>query len=68
MHPIIGIPCYASERSDNRRPLYGNNQSYVQAVLRAGGAPLLIPPAEPSMLAAIAERLDGLLLSGACHC
>lgn len=64
MHPIIGIPCYASERSDNRRPLYGNNQSYVQAVLRAGGAPLLIPPGEPSVYAAIAERLDGLLLSG----
>lgn len=64
MHPIIGIPCYAAERADTSRPLYGNNQSYVQAVLRAGGAPLLIPPAETSVYAAIAERLDGLLLSG----
>ena len=64
MHPIIGIPCYSAARADTARPLYGNNQSYVQAVLRAGGAPLLIPPAETSVLAAIAERLDGLLLSG----
>lgn len=62
--PMIGIPCYAAERASTLRPLYGNNQSYVQAVLRAGGAPLLIPPAEPEVLAAIAERLDGVLLSG----
>jgi putative glutamine amidotransferase len=63
-HPIIGIPCYSAERADTLRPLYGNNQSYVQAVLRAGGAPLLIPPAETSVYEAIAERLDGVLLSG----
>lgn len=62
--PIIGIPCYSAERAGTLRPLYGNNQSYVRAVLRAGGAPLLIPPAEPSVLAAIAVRLDGVLLSG----
>ncbi len=64
MHPIIGIPCYSAVRADTSRPLYGNNQTYVQAVLRAGGAPLLIPPSETSVLAAIAERLDGVLLSG----
>ncbi|MFI5272815.1 MAG: gamma-glutamyl-gamma-aminobutyrate hydrolase family protein [Ktedonobacterales bacterium] len=64
MHPIIGIPCYAAERAGTQRPLYGNNQSYIQAVLRAGGAPLLIPPAPAEVLADIASRLDGVLLSG----
>src|SRR5262249_11083676 len=43
---------------------YGNNQTYVRAVLRACGAPILIPPAEPEMLDATASHLDGLLLSG----
>jgi putative glutamine amidotransferase len=64
VHPIIGIPCYAAERAGTLRPLYGNNQSYARAVLRAGGAPLLIPPAEESVLATIAGLLDGVLLSG----
>lgn len=64
MHPIIGIPCYTNARTDTGRPFYGNNQTYVHAVLRAGGAPLLIPPAPPSTLEAIAAHLDGLLLSG----
>jgi putative glutamine amidotransferase len=64
MRPVIGIPCYSTERPDTRRPLYGNNQTYVQAVIRVGGAPMLIPPGDPEMLAAIYARLDGLLLSG----
>ena len=42
MRPVIGIPCYSGERAGNLRPLFGNNQSYVCAVYRAGGAPLLL--------------------------
>lgn len=65
MRPIIGIPCFAAERAGNRRPLFGNNQTYVRAVEQAGGAPVLVPLLEsPESMAAIGERLDGLLLTG----
>jgi putative glutamine amidotransferase len=65
MRPVIGIPCYAAERAGNNRPIFGNNRAYAQAVLRAGGAPILLPPVEDEdVLAAIRPRLDGLLLSG----
>jgi putative glutamine amidotransferase len=39
--------------------------TYVRAVEMAGGLPLLVPPlAEDASLAALMERLDGLLLPG----
>lgn len=65
MRPIIGIPCYSGERAGNLRPLFGNNQAYVRAVHRAGGAPLLLPPLDDAeLIARYIERMDGLLLSG----
>lgn len=65
MHPVIGIPCYAAERAGNNRPLFGNNRAYVQAVLRAGGSPVLLPPVkDDGVLESIRPRIDGLLLSG----
>src|SRR5260370_13184028 len=65
MRPLVGIPCFAAERAGTRRPIYGNNQAYVRAIERAGGAPLLIPPLEDgASMAAIRDRLDGLLLTG----
>lgn len=43
-----------------------NQARYVQAVLAAGGTPLLIPAVEMSAerIAAVCERIDGLLLTG----
>jgi putative glutamine amidotransferase len=65
MQPLIGIPCYAAKRANSLRPLYGNNQTYVRAVERAGGIPLLIPPlVDEEGLGAVCAHLDGLLLSG----
>jgi putative glutamine amidotransferase len=65
MQPIIGIPCYSALRAESARPMYGNNRTYVRAVERAGGIPLLIPPlADEASLEAVCARLDGLLLSG----
>lgn len=65
MRPIIGIPCFAAERAGTRRPIFGNNQAYVRAIERAGGAPVLIPLLEMSeSVAAIRTRLDGVLLTG----
>lgn len=67
MRPVIGIPCYSARRDGSLTPIYGNNQSYVRAVQRAGGAPLLIPlHQDAETLEAICSRLDGLLLSGGC--
>ncbi len=62
--PVVGIPCYSGERAGSGRPFYGNNQSYVRALIGAGMAPMLIPPMDEAALEAVCARLDGLLLSG----
>jgi putative glutamine amidotransferase len=65
MQPIIGIPCFGMVRPDTGRPIYASNQAYVQAVIHAGGAPILIPPlADKPTLEVIQHQLDGLLLAG----
>jgi putative glutamine amidotransferase len=38
--------------------------TYVRAVELAGGAPVLVPSSEPETLAAILERLDGIVFPG----
>lgn len=57
--PRIGITTYGRDEG-NRFPLPGE---YVDAVRRAGGVPLLIPPGE-SRLGDILSLLDGLVLAG----
>ncbi len=57
--PIIGITTYA--RSENRE--FRIDTDYVDAVRRAGGVPLLVPPGETHLDQVIA-LLDGLILSG----
>src|SRR5689334_22471273 len=65
MRPLIGIPAAPLQRAGSQRPYYGLGQSYIQAVERAGGIPLLIPPQrDAESLQAISARIDGLLLSG----
>jgi putative glutamine amidotransferase len=65
MQPIIGIPCFPMVRGDTGRPIYASNQAYVQAVMHAGGVPVLIPPVpSEEALPAILGILDGLLLAG----
>ncbi len=67
MRPVIGIPCYSTRREGSQTLAYGNNQTYIHAVQRAGGVALLIPPHQDAdALEAICSRLDGLLLSGGC--
>jgi putative glutamine amidotransferase len=52
-------------RPDTGRPIYASNQAYVQAVMHAGGVPILIPPlADNTALQVIQDQLDGLLLAG----
>ncbi len=64
MKPLIGITTYQSTNLQGY-PTVALMQSYIQAVMQAGGVPVLIP----SMLAedgwdAVYSRLDGVLLSG----
>lgn len=63
--PLIGISCYleqASYRAWNV-PAAVLPQDYVAGVVAAGGAPVLLPPAE-SWRPAHVSRLDGLVLAG----
>jgi putative glutamine amidotransferase len=65
MTPLIGISCGTFRDRDWCPPSYGHRQTYIDAVLQAGGAPLLIPPLlDTSTLRTIYERLDGVLLAG----
>lgn len=65
MRPLIGIPCHAGLRAETERPIYYNNRSYIHAVERAGGTPILIPILEEvESLTPLLPRLDGLLISG----
>ena len=41
------------------------NDSYVQAVIRAGGIPVILPPCEDaSLMEAMVDGVDGVILSG----
>lgn len=65
MRPVIGIPCQADFRAGSKRPLYGNNRTYVHAVEHAGGLPVLLPMLDDlSGLRELLPRLDGILFSG----
>lgn len=65
MRPVIGIPCQADFRSGSKRPIYGNNRTYVHAVESAGGLPILIPLLNDfHELEGLLPRLDGILFSG----
>jgi putative glutamine amidotransferase len=59
MAPLIGITTY--EKSERER--FELPATYVEAVRLAGGIPVLLPPGEKN-LAALLERLDGLILAG----
>lgn len=57
--PLIGITTYG--RGENNR--FYLPAQYVDAVRRAGGVPLLLPPGEPRAESLLA-RLEGLILTG----
>jgi putative glutamine amidotransferase len=63
VRPLIGLT--TTLRPDTHATqLAGIRRTYIQAVLDAGGAPVLIPPASVDVLRTIFARLDGLLLPG----
>ena len=68
MRPLIGLSTYREQASwgvwSQGADLLPT--SYADAVVRAGGVPVLLPPAtdDPDAAAALVERLDGLVISG----
>lgn len=68
MKPLIGLTSYREratwgvwDQSADLLPAV-----YADAIVRAGGVPLLLPPAcaDPDAAAAVVARLDGLVVSG----
>ena len=64
--PTIGIICLDDRpKNGEHAPRFGQKQSYVHAVARAGAAPLLIPLlADEDLLHVLYDKIDGLLLPG----
>lgn len=62
MKPRIGVTTTPATVDD--RPVEQVNQTYVDAVVRAGGLPFILPVLDPDDAAAALLALDGLLLTG----
>ena len=64
MQPIIGITTNQEDNS-NGRPIVALAQTYVQAIIQAGGVPVLVPSSVVGNgWSALYSRLDGILFSG----
>ncbi len=65
MRPIIGVTSSYAPPTDNKFGLVSIGESYLQAVMRAGGIPVIIPVGLPDEdLQAVFARIDALLLTG----
>jgi putative glutamine amidotransferase len=67
MRPLIGISTYndLAQWRDWNAPAMLIPQTYVNAVRRSGGRPVLLPPGgDPAEAAATVADLDGLIVSG----
>jgi putative glutamine amidotransferase len=64
--PIIGVSCGTlfESHGPTSPPGVFLRHNYIQALVRAGSAPLIIPPMDESALRVIYEQIDGVLLSG----
>lgn len=63
--PLIGITANYQAEENSKFGTITLGESYVQAVIQAGGIPVLIPVGlSEAQTAALFDRLDGLLLTG----
>ncbi len=64
--PIIAIPCHYGRSSNYiKAPINGQYNTYIDAVVAAGGTPFLIPlQVDDTQLRALYDLADGLLLTG----
>lgn len=65
--PLIGIT--AGEIYNREHPwapvTYGQSHTYLDAIIRAGGIPVILPVTNnPEVIQQICEKIDGLLMSG----
>ena len=59
--PIIGITCAVVLQEERQQ----QNETYIQAVRKAGGVPVLLPAVnDPTVIEMHAQLIDGLLVSG----
>lgn len=71
MKPLIGITgsmglgIYSMTQEFQPQEQHRLGDKYVQAIIRAGGIPVILPACEdPAVMEAMADKLDGILLSG----
>ncbi len=70
MRPLIGVTTQSLQAVEGIPAAFPAswvmNRMYLDALVRAGAAPVLLPllPAQPEVMRALYERLDGLLLPG----
>lgn len=63
--PRIGITGYVTAMDGEVIPNVGTRTTYADAIVRAGGLALVLPPqASPDAIATILESVDALLLTG----
>jgi putative glutamine amidotransferase len=63
--PLIGVTASVQPAKDGRSATTCVGEAYIQAVLNAGGIPLIIPTSVAGQnLLDLFQRLDGLLLTG----
>lgn len=65
--PVIGIGTDILTSDDGARERAFSYTTYVEAVTRAGGIPLLIPPVGDAA-AEVLQRVDGVVLTGGADC
>lgn len=65
MFPLIGVTSNQVPPREDKTAQHSVADAYIQAVAQAGGIPVIIPAGiSDGMLAALFDRLDGLLLTG----
>jgi putative glutamine amidotransferase len=65
MKPLIGLPSQRYVVIDWRPKVHGQRWSYVNAIIEAGGLPIILPQiTDKIILRELYERLDGILLCG----
>jgi putative glutamine amidotransferase len=63
MKPLIGLTTYGRNDFDEDTPRFCTPAAYCDAVARAGGMPVLVPPCQPDF-ETLAARFDGFVLIG----
>lgn len=65
MRPVIAISSRIAQDLDWAPPLIGTRQAYVEAILAAGGAPMIVPIIDDlEALRRLYDVVDGVLLPG----